>query len=374
MQLSAKIALTWDLFRALAAFRRGGDPENLLVVRLDGFGDFALYLPYALALRELYPRGRYRLTLCANADWCEVAEKLLPFDDFIPLEVRRYMTDYPCRRSMNSRLAAGRFGGLIQPRFFREPFLEDRLTIAAGCGGAAFAVTPAHLQPRIAMSLEKRLYAPRISCPVGMHEAAKNRKFLESLGWDGVFPPRPELPPPPAPWRAGEYAVLLPGSGKGARGAFPPERWGKVLADVKCPIAVAGSETESEFVSAAAASLGDRATPLAGRLSSVEFAGLLARAALVVGNDTGGIHFAAWCGVPALAVAGGGHPGCYYPYPAEVPEYVLPPRFVTAECPQAGCRWQCRRSKSGIFPCIADVTAESVAAGLRRLLAEQSIK
>ena len=94
----------------------------------------------------------------------------------------------------------------------------------------------------------------------------------------------------------------------------------------------------------------------------------------VVGNDTGGIHFAAWCGVPALAVAGGGHPGCYYPYPADMPEYVIQPRFVAAECPQAGCRWQCRRCKGGVFPCIADVSAETVAAEVRRLLAEHPIK
>ncbi len=370
MRLSAKIALTRDLFRALAAFRRGGDPENLLVVRLDGFGDFALYLPYALALRELYPHGKYRLTLCANADWCEVAEKLLPFDGFIPLEVRRYMTDYAYRRSMNARLAAGRFGGLVQPRFFREPFLEDRLALAAGCGGAAFAVTPVHLQRRIARFLQKRLYAPRIACPVDLHEAAKNRKFMESLGWNGVFPPRPELPPPLESCPAGGYAVVLPGSGKGARAAFPPERWGKSLADVKLKIAVAGSANERELVAATAAALGDRAVPLAGTLSSVEFADLLAHAALVVGNDTGGIHFAAWCGVPALAVAGGGHPGCYYPYPPYLPDRVLPPRFVAAECPHAGCAWHCRRSGDGAFPCIADVAAESVASGVRRLLAE----
>ncbi len=372
MRLSAKIALTWDLFGALAAFRRGGDPGNILIVRLDGFGDFALYLPYALALRELYPRGKYRLTLCANADWCDLAEKLLPCDDFIPLEVRRYMTDYSYRRSLNSRLAEGHFGRLVQPRFFREPFLEDRLALAAGCGGAAFAVTQEHLQHRIGRFLEKRLCDTRIGCPANLHEAAKNRKFMETLGWNGVFPPRPELPPPPGLCTAGEYAVLLPGSGKGARAAFPPERWGRALADVKCPIAVAGSVNERELVSAAASSLGDRAVPFAGTLSSVEFAGLLAHAASVVGNDTGGVHFAAWCGVPALAVAGGGHPGCYYPYPADVPEYVLPPRFVAAECPQAGCAWNCRRSTSGVFPCLADVAAETFAAEVRRLLAEHS--
>ena len=374
MQLSAKIALSLDLLKAFAAYRRGGDPANILVVRLDGFGDFALYLPYALALREFYPRVKYRLTLCANADWCELAEKLLPFDGFIPLEVRRYMTDHPYRRSMNLQIAGGRFGGLIQPRFFREPFLEDRLALAAGCGGAAFAVTPAHLQHRIAHFLQKRLYDTWIDCPPALHEAEKNRELMKALGRGGIFPPRPELPPPPAPWREGEYAVVLPGSGKGVCAAWPPERWGKALADVKLPIAVAGSANERELVAAAATSLGDRAVPLAATLSSVEFAGLLAHAALVVGNDTGGVHFAAWCGVPALAVAGGGHPGCYYPYPADMPEYVLPPHFVAAECPHAGCAWRCRRSGDEVFPCVADVAAETIAAEVRRLLAEHPLE
>ena len=90
MRCGTKIALAWDMFRARFAFRRrGGDLRNILVVRLDGFGDFSLYLPYALALRTVYPAGEYRLTLCANSNWCEVAEKMLPFDGFIPRSEER---------------------------------------------------------------------------------------------------------------------------------------------------------------------------------------------------------------------------------------------------------------------------------------------
>ena len=372
MRWGTKIALAWDMFRARSSFRRrNSDPRNILVVRLDGFGDFALYLPYALALREIYPPGEYRLTLCANANWSEIAEKLLPFDDVISLDVRRYMSDLIYRRDMNSRIASGGYGTVLQPRFFREPLLEDRIALAAGAdSGCAFAVGPAHLHVSCGKKLEKLLYDRLIPSAAEHHEAVKNRAFSDALGaWRSV--PRPELPPPLPEWKRGNYIVILPGSGKGARAAWPPERWCAALAGAELRCAVAGSADEAPFVSGAAESLGARAVPLAGKLSAWEFARLLANARFIVGNDTGGIHFAAWCGVPALAVTGGGHPGWYYPYPADaMPDHVRAPHTVCAEMPCFGCSWRCTRCGTGTFPCIDAVTTGAVAKEVSRLLAD----
>ena len=372
MRCGTKIALAWDMFRARLAFRRrGGDPRHILVVRLDGFGDFSLYLPYALAMRGIYPAGEYQLTLCANVDWCEVAEKLLPFDGFIPLDVRRYMGDLSYRKEMNRRFASGGYGTILQPRFFREPLLEDRIALAAGAAsGSAFQLGEAHLHAAYGKKLEKRLYDRRVRCDADRHEACKNRAFSDSLGaWSEV--PRPEFPPPLPEWERGSYAVLLPGSGKGARAAWDPARWGKALAGIDLPCAVAGSAEEAPLVSAAAESLGVRGVPLAGKLSAWEFARLLANARFVVGNDTGGVHFAAYFGIPALAVTGGGHPGCYYPYPADaLPSYVRRPLAVGVDMPCSGCAWNCTRANSGIYPCVKSVAVEAVAAGISRLLSD----
>ena len=369
MRTGTKLALMWDMFRARLTFRRGGDPHNILVVRLDGFGDFSLYLPHALGLREIYPAGKYRLTLCANSAWCGVAEKLLPFDDFIALDVLRYMEDMAYRKAMNRRLASGGYGTILQPRFFREPLLEDRVALAAGAAsGRAFKVSDAHLHSSCGKKLETRLYDRLLPCPNYWHEARKAEKFSYALGALRWLP-RPGLPPPLPEWERGTYAVVLPGSGKGPRAAWPPERWGAALAGVELRCAVAGTAAEAPLVVAAAAALGFRATPLAGKLSAWEFARLVANARFVVGNDTGGVHFAAWCGVPALAVAGGGHPSWYYPYPDGcLPEYVLAPRAVRAEFPCFGCAWRCTRSEDGVYPCIDAVTPEAVAGELSRML------
>lgn len=369
MRIGAKIALMLDMLHARLAFRRGGDPRHILVVRLDGFGDFSLYLPYALALRGIYPAGEYRLTMCANANWCPVAEKLLPYDGFIPLDVRRYMGDMAYRREMNRRLASGGYGVVLQPRFFREPLLEDRISLAVGAAsGSAFRIGETHLHAACGKKLEKRLYDRLTPCGADWHEARKNRAFSDMLGaWRET--PRPELPPPLPEWERQSYFVLLPGSGKGARAAWSPELWGRALAGVDLRCAVAGTVDEAPLVSTAAAALGARAVPLAGKLSAWEFARLLANARFVVGNDTGGIHFAAYFGIPALAVAGGGHPGWYYPYPAEhMPDHVRAPRTVSADLPCSGCAWRCTRGTTGVFPCIGEVSVEAVAAGIAGLL------
>ncbi len=369
MRIGSKIALTADMFRAHLAFRRRGhDAHRILAVRLDGFGDFALYLPYALMLRELYPRGEYHLALCTNAAWSEVAEHLLPFDEFIPIEVRRYMTDMAYRRETNRRVADGKYGMLLQPRFFREPLLEDRVALAAGADvGYAFAVGDGHLHSSVGRRLEKLLYANWIDCPENRHEAQKNRAFSEMLGNFRELP-RPELPPPLPEWAEASYIVVLPGSGKGIRAAWDPARWAAVLAGGDMPCAVTGTAAEASLVDAAARAIGARAVPLAGKLTAWEFARLLANARAVVGNDTGGIHFAAWCGVPALAVAGGGHPGWYCPYPeGSMASYIRAPRFVCADVPCAGCAWNCTQRANGTFPCVDMVTAERVASELARI-------
>ena len=366
MRIGAKIALTYDLLRAYSTFRRGGDPHNILVVRLDGFGDFSLYLPYALALREIYPVGEYRLTLCGNAAWCDIARELLPFDAFVSLDVRRYMSDMTYRGEMDRSFASGGYGTILQPRFFREPLLEDRIALAAGASsGCAFRIGKKHLHSACGEKLQKPLYDRLVSCPYEWHEARKARAFSDALGtWRSV--PRPELPPPLPEWERGSYIALLPGSGSAA---WDPKRWGKALKGIDMRCAVAGSAAEKSLVSAASETLGVRAIPLAGNLSQWEFARLLANARIVVGNDTGGIHFAAWCGIPALAVTGGGRPGWYYPYPAELmPEYVRFPHTVGCEMPCYGCSWKCVKKYSGVFPCLDAVSAEMVAAEAERLL------
>ena len=47
--------------------------HKLLVIKLDAIGDFILWLDFARGLRELYPAGKYEITLLANQAWGDFA-------------------------------------------------------------------------------------------------------------------------------------------------------------------------------------------------------------------------------------------------------------------------------------------------------------
>ena len=86
----------------------------------------------------------------------------------------------------------------------------------------------------------------------------------------------------------------------------------------------------------------------------------MAGALCVVTNDTGPGHLALGSGATTVLVAGGGHWGCFVPYP----ESIRPAnaRFLTQEMPCFHCLWRCpkRASSADSFPCVAEVTVQRV--------------
>ena len=376
MQLSRKISLIADLIRfSLFPVRREKPAEarnrkRILVIRLDRIGDFALFLPFAAALRRIYPPETHEITLLGRALWMPLARQL-GFDHCLELDPALFLADARYRREQLTQVAAEQFDLLLQPRFYREVLVEDLLALAARAPRSiAFASTPDHLHARL-MRLTEQVYTEEIDSRElrDTHELLRNRCFLNHLAKDNGTAcrmPQLELPPVPAELAATPYAVFLPGSGKSEKVIWPPEKFGLAAREVEAKgysIVVCGTADESPLAETLLASCRRRQYNLAGRQSIEEFAATIRHAALVVGNDTGGIHIAAMSGVPSLAIAGQGQPGIFLPYPEELswlPD-VRPPRVIGDGCPHADCRWQCVFSgEAEKFHCIRAVAVEPV--------------
>lgn len=104
------------------------------------------------------------------------------------------------------------------------------------------------------------------------------------------------------------YAVLMPGAARGPSKRWPADHFialGKRLAvELGLTIVVCGAASEAKLCDAVARGVGSNALNLAGRTTLPEWAAVLAKARLVVCNDSGGMHLAAAVGAPVIALFG----------------------------------------------------------------------
>ena len=110
---------------------------------------------------------------------------------------------------------------------------------------------------------------------------------------------------------------------------------------------------------------------LMGKTSLPELLDIMKGAALVVSNDTGPAHLAIAIGAPTLVIVGGGHFGCFVPYPETIRPATA--RFVFQEMDCYHCFWRCpkRATDKDAFPCVAAVTVDQAWAEAKVLIAPQ---
>jgi heptosyltransferase-2 len=107
--------------------------------------------------------------------------------------------------------------------------------------------------------------------------------------------------------RPGPLIGLLPGAARGPAKRWPAEHFiavGRRFAAEGAGLAVFGGPAELALCAEVAAGIGPAALDLAGRTPLPVWAAALARCAVVICNDSGGMHLAAAVGTPLVAVYG----------------------------------------------------------------------
>ena len=146
----------------------------------------------------------------------------------------------------------------------------------------------------------------------------QSMEYYRLLGVDdpanGVERPELRIPVSARQWAVdrlpGEtrWVAFLPGAARGPSKQWPEDCFmeaGRVLvSDLTCRVAVLGSGKEQALCERVTAGIGTGASCMAGHTSLQELAGALQRCALVVCNDSGGMHLAAAVGTRVVALYG----------------------------------------------------------------------
>ena len=284
------------------------DATRVLAVRLDALGDVVMTGAALRALEAARP-GR-RVTLLTSPAGAEAA-RLLPGVAGVMVYEAPWMKATPPRADaapdlrMIARLAARRFDAAA----IFTVYSQSPLPAALLCQLAGIPRRLAHCHENPYQLLTDWVPDPE---PAGgvRHEVRRQLDLVEAVG-ARAEDDRLALAVPPAAARraaaliaelglARPWAVLHPG------GTAPSRRYPHFAEVVRglgaagVGLVFTGDAGEQPLVAAVREASGVAAPSLAGRLNVAELAALLARAPLLVSNNTGPVHVAAAVGTPVV--------------------------------------------------------------------------
>jgi len=341
--------------------------DRLLIVRLSAMGDIIHTLPAVAGLRAAFPNAT--IGWIVEERWVELLSTLRcpraalrspqkPLVDRIHTvstpEWRKSLISVKTWHDMASKLsdlrgveyqAAIDFQGAVRSALLAR--WSGAVTIYGDAQPRENAASMWYTRPILthgvhvveqALSLARALQpigcVPEVQFPIDPDAEIKIRPFAE----------------------AGEFAILNPGAGWGAK-QWPPERYGfvaKQLANDGLRSIVNYGPGEEQLAAAVESASGGAAQPVSCSIS--ELIALTRHARLFVGGDTGPMHLAAALKVPVVALFGPTNPARNGPF--GVASVVLrSPTSLTSHA---------RRSQPE--PGLLEITAEDVIAAARQLL------
>ena len=284
-------------------------PKNILIIKLRHIGDVLLSTPVLRELREAYPDAQ--LTMLVNRG----TEGILAHNPDI--------TEVLCleKGNWNAQL---KFVQMLRRRGF-DCVIDltdgDRSAVISLATGAPIRIG-FNAEHRWRGLLYSKVAKPR---PVDQHRVDYDLCALRALGLD----PKPGMPTVSVSpseeqvvekWLqehglAGEDTPRLLLFQPGARYSlkvWPPERFAQLadrLSDqFGCRILLGGDQREREVAEQVARKTRCAPVVVAGKFSLLQFASLVKRCALFVGNDGGAMHIAATVGTPVVALFGPTYP------------------------------------------------------------------
>lgn len=334
--------------------------NNILVIKLRYIGDVLLATPVLRSLKSAYPRAT--LTVVVNpgteemlANHPDVSEVLvLPRGSWLSqlrflYELRRRRFDCVLDLTDGDRAALlawfcgapvrvgfndeRRWRGILYTQIARPPAgghrIEHDLSILHPLG-----VSPITNIPTLTISDNDDRGAERI-----LHEAGVSQQATE-----------------------GRLVMLQPAARYWFK-AWPEDRFA-ILADrlttvQGCHVLIGGSPQDRELAERICRGTRTGCTVIAGRTTLLEYAAILKRCVLFVGNDSGAMHMAAAMGTPLVALFGPSDPGEWGPRGG--PAHAI---YKGLDC-RACFHPTCRR---GAENCMQLITVDEVYAAALRMM------
>lgn len=361
--------------------KRGGIERKVLIVRTDNIGDYVLWRNFAAELIRHFNGQAWSIDLAVNAVWAELAASDFPAATVIPIVRGKMQFNIAYRFGVLRRIRATGYAQVLHPVFSREFAIGDSIVRASTAKATGFRGDMAN---RTALDRYLGDYCYRqlidLDNHLPAHELFKHQVFLAAVGVAAPASMRPALGRDQALLPAAvmavvqgrDYAVIAPGASWEGK-QWPMERYAAIATWLQEEygwriVLVGGAEDRhlAQHFSASAV------INLCGETPLHSVTPLMARAKLILSNDSSAVHFAFAAGVPAVCVLGGGHFGRFLPYPTAALDAAPSPAALYSPMDCYGCNWRCQypRVSGDAVECIRRVSVAAMQQQIRQCLAQ----
>ncbi len=317
-------------------------PGTLLIIRLDVIGDYILFRNFLKYVRNSEKYRNYRITLCGNILWKDIAETFDKevVDSFIWIERKKFSKDIFYKHKILKEINTRGFETAVDTTYSREILFGDTIIEASGAKEKIGSTGGLEKHAKWKRNLLTNKYYTKL-IPMSNEnrfEFYRNKEFFENLLSENISLLKPSfdfVSSDVAIDLANEYVPLFLGAGDSKR-IWDIENFTEVgmfiLQHYNLDIVLLGSSKEKTNADRLENKINSkRVTNLSSKLSLVELIKIVSKAKMVISNETGVVHISAATGIPFICVSNGVSFGRFHPYPKEIFNdgyYIYPPQIM----------------------------------------------
>jgi ADP-heptose:LPS heptosyltransferase len=363
--------------------RKKSTGKKLLVIKLEGLGDFIIFLPSLLRYKKIYPD--YSLTLLVdNKINYSIAKRYGKdvLDEVLLIDAKKFSKKLWYRFSFSKLLYKENYDVTINPLYYRRKISDFIVRIAGSKEKISYA---GYEIEHGASKKSSDFYTQLVYVPQTLtNEFYRHKYFTEKLGYTGndvfttTFPFRNEDVDSARAVLAKyflqekEYVVFFPGAGRFVS-KWEPEKFAHVadfLVEKNYTVVIVGSKMEKEIAAKIISNLNpksrEKVLDLTDGTDVFTTAGVISLAKFYLGNDSGPTHLSEAIGATVICPLGLGHFMEFYP--SQITDKNIIVSATDKSC--LNDLYACAKDLpfGSPAPCVSNITVEQILTEVKKLV------
>lgn len=345
--------------------------HEIVILKIDAFGDFLLWLYTAHAIKHAY--SDKRITLIVSENLVSFASQFPFWDQIIPFNPTRYKFEPRYRLTTISAFSQLNCDKILNPVRSRSHLNDELVNLISSqevIGFEADGFNSSIVQANKSNYLYTKLVS--IEGPYAF-ELSSLKIFNDAiLACESFKSPINHLSIDHKAQVDHDYYLIFPSSGWYGRN-WPIGNFVQLIDKIYsqyCLIPViSGMQCDAPIAEEIAKQCSVPVTLATGKYTISSLASIIQKSKFVVGNESGPVHYSAMLNTPSVCILGGGHFGRFMPYP---PSHLYKaPITCHFPMPCFNCNWHCHHEDYQVnlaVPCIRNVSVLSVFDAISKIL------